>query len=127
MCNPGMYLAGPSPDGYSLDTGFPLTDYLQAAYWLDRFNHPSAVIWWNRGTDIQIYYAQTWWFPAGAVGTVFLAVVSCAGWWYQRGLRIKFAHMVEKLPHVDGESIRTFQRLAKAHLGKRGSSSPSPP
>jgi len=68
--------------------------------------NPDATIFWNSATDAQLYYSQKWWFPAGVAGTVFIAAIAYLGWWYQKHLRSRFHHLVERISDVDEKHLR---------------------
>jgi hypothetical protein len=68
--------------------------------------NPDATIFWNSATDSQLYYSQEWWFPAGVAGTVFIAAIAYLGWWYQKHLRSRFHHLVERMSDVDEKHLR---------------------
>ncbi|KAK7915244.1 hypothetical protein PG985_012947 [Apiospora marii] len=93
---------------------------MPATYWASRNTNPHALIWWNRGTDAQIYYARTWWFPVSTAGTVFMVAVAYIGWWYQRGLSAKFRRLVENIDYVNQQDVREWERSSCQRNGFQG-------
>lgn len=73
----------------------------QATYWWDRWTNPDALMFFGDNTYEQLYYARQWWVPTGVVGVALMTVVTYIGWWYQRSLRYRFDHLIEKIDHVN--------------------------
>ncbi|KAK4200014.1 hypothetical protein QBC40DRAFT_327869, partial [Triangularia verruculosa] len=71
--------------------------WIPAKYWFQATTHPKAAVFWNSATQDQIYNSQTWWFPAGIAGTVFMVAIAYLGWWYQRRLRAWFSGLIEQI------------------------------
>lgn len=79
---------------------------ITAEYWTRSHSNVPIIISTNYAEQIRA--AEKYWLTCAITATIFLAVVSFGGWWYQRRLRGIFRRLVDDLgiASMDLEEVR---------------------